>query len=63
MIRHVGSLLPTEVTVALADFVLALCALLGTLLIPFLVLYQVLRLKRRALRETAMLAAAEDGRR
>ena len=48
---------------ALADFVLALCALLGTLLIPFLVLYQVLRLKRRALRETAMLAAAEDGRR
>ena len=38
LIRHVGSLLPTEVTVALADFVLALCALLGTLLIPFLVL-------------------------
>ena len=59
LIRHEGSLLPTEVTVALADFVLALCALLGTLLIPFLVLYQVLRLRRRALRE----AAAEAGRR
>ena len=63
VIRHEGSLLPTEVTVALADFVLALCALLGTLLIPFLVLYQVLRLKRRALRDAAVLAAAEAGRR
>jgi hypothetical protein len=49
--------------VALADFVLALCALLGTLLIPFLVMYQVLRLKRRALREAAVLAAAEASRR
>ena len=48
---------------ALADFVLALCALLGTLLIPFLVLYQVLRLKRRALREAAALASPEAGRR
>ena len=62
VIRHEGSLLPTEVTVALADFVLALCALLGTLLIPFLVLYQVLRLRRRALREAAVLAPAETGR-
>jgi hypothetical protein len=47
-----------EVTVALADFVLALCALLGTLLIPFLVLYHLLRLKRRAIR----VAAERDGR-
>jgi cytochrome c biogenesis protein CcdA len=36
--------------VALHDFVLALCILLGTLLIPFSVLYQMLRLKRRAIR-------------
>lgn len=35
---------------ALSDFALALCALLGTLLVPFAVLYQMLRLKRRALR-------------
>ena len=32
------------------EYVLALCALLCTLLVPFVVLYQVLRLKRRALR-------------
>ncbi len=44
---------------ALADFVLALCALLGTLLIPFLAVYLMLRLRRRTLRE----AAAEAGRR
>ena len=37
---------------ALADYALALCALLGTLLIPFLVLLQMLRLKRRAIRVT-----------
>ncbi|MEW9872746.1 hypothetical protein [Arthrobacter sp. HS15c] len=37
---------------ALADYVLALCALLGTLLIPFAVLLQMLRLKRRAIRIT-----------
>ncbi|WP_165478233.1 hypothetical protein [Arthrobacter sp. S39] len=35
---------------ALSDYVLALCALLGTLLIPFAVLLQMLRLKRRAIR-------------
>jgi uncharacterized integral membrane protein len=34
----------------LADYALALCALLGTLLIPFVVLLQMLRLKRRAIR-------------
>lgn len=35
---------------AFSDYVLALSALLGTLLIPFTVLYQLLRFKRRALR-------------
>jgi hypothetical protein len=37
----------------LADYALALCALLGTLLIPFVVLLQMLRLKRRAIPATA----------
>ncbi|WP_306635275.1 hypothetical protein [Pseudarthrobacter siccitolerans] len=32
-----------------SDYALALCALLGTLLVPFVVLYQMLRLKRRTL--------------
>jgi cytochrome c biogenesis protein CcdA len=44
-------------TVALADFVLALFVLLGTLLIPFLIMCQLLRLKRRAVR----VAAERDG--
>lgn len=35
---------------AFSDYALALSALLGTLLVPFTVLYQMLRLKRRALR-------------
>jgi hypothetical protein len=39
-----------ETFVAISDYALALCALLGTLLVPFFVLYQRLRLKRRALR-------------
>ena len=39
-----------EIFVALTDYALALSALLGTLLIPFAVLYQMLRLKRRAIR-------------
>lgn len=49
---------------ALADFVLALCALLGTLLIPFFVMYHLLRLKRRAARVAAAVpvAAPRDGR-
>lgn len=38
-----------EATVAFSDYNLALSALLGTLLVPFAVLYQMLRLKRRAL--------------
>lgn len=50
---------------ALADFMLALCALLGTLLIPFLVLYQVLRRRRRAVRVAAAapVITDQDGRR
>ena len=39
-----------EALVAISDFALALCALLGTLLVPFFVLYQMLRLERRAIR-------------
>ena len=39
-----------EIAVALTDYALALSALLGTLLIPFAVSYQMLRLKRRAVR-------------
>lgn len=35
---------------ALYEYVFALTALLGTLLVPFFVLYQMLRLKRRAVR-------------
>jgi len=35
-------------SVALTDFVLALSGLLGSLLIPFIGLYWMLRLKRRA---------------
>lgn len=38
---------------ALIDYVLALCALVGTLLIPFSAMYHVLRRKRRAVRVTA----------
>lgn len=33
---------------ALPDFIFALCALMGSLLIPFTGLYALLRLKRRA---------------
>ena len=36
--------------VAFSDYALALTALLGTLLVPFAVLYHMLRLKRRAIR-------------
>lgn len=37
---------------ALSEFALALFALLGTLLVPFLVVHQMLRLKQRAIRST-----------
>jgi hypothetical protein len=39
--------------VALPDFIFALCALLGSLLLPFAGLYVMLRLKRRALAPAA----------
>lgn len=39
---------------ALSDFMLALFILLGTLLIPFAVLYQMLRLKRRTIQVTVI---------
>lgn len=42
---------------AFSEFALALCALLGTLLVPFFVLYQMLRMKRRALRAPVCPAA------
>jgi hypothetical protein len=40
----------------LSEFALALLALLGTLLVPFLMLHQMLRLKRRTIRATAPVA-------
>jgi hypothetical protein len=46
--------------VAFTDFVLALSALLGSLLIPFAGLYWMLRLKRRTI--TPAVAAAASGR-
>ena len=42
-----------ETAVVLTDYALALCALLGTLLIPFCAMYQALRLKRRAIKVAA----------
>lgn len=38
-----------EIVVALTDYALALSALMSSLLIPFAVLHQMLRLKRRAI--------------
>jgi hypothetical protein len=42
-----------EAVVAFSEYAFALCALLGTLLVPFTFVYHVLRLKRRAARITA----------
>ncbi|WP_307274219.1 hypothetical protein [Arthrobacter sp. W4I7] len=42
---------------AVSEFAFALCALLGTLLVPFFVLYQMLRLKRRAVRVSGPAAS------
>lgn len=41
---------------AISEFAFALTALLGTLMVPFAVLHQMLRLKRRAIRITAPAA-------
>ncbi|BCW76816.1 hypothetical protein [Arthrobacter sp. NicSoilB11] len=46
---------------AFSDYALALSALLGTLLVPFAVLYQMLRLKRRAIRIPVRCAPAPRG--
>ncbi len=45
-----------EAVVAISEYAFALSALLGTLLVPFFVLHQMLRLKRRAIRVTAPAA-------
>lgn len=45
-----------ETVVAVSEFALALIALLGTLLVPFFVLYEMLRIKRRAIRVAAQPA-------
>jgi hypothetical protein len=42
-----------EAVVAISEFAFALCTLLGTLLVPFFVPGQMLRLERRAVRVTA----------
>ena len=41
---------------AVSEFAFALCALLATLLVPCVVLYQMLGLKRRAIRVTVPAA-------
>ena len=41
-----------ETGVAISEYAFALSLLLGTLLVPFFVLHQMLRLKRRAMRAT-----------
>jgi hypothetical protein len=51
-----------EFTVAFSEYVLALCALLGTLVVPFVVLHQVLRHKRRALRVPVLTATRGNQR-
>lgn len=51
-----GSPVPMEAVVAISEYAFALSILLGTLLVPFLVSYQMLRLKRRAIRVTATTA-------
>jgi hypothetical protein len=51
-----------EAVVAVSEYVLALSALLGTLLVPFFVLYQMLRFKRRAIRITAPAGPRGDRR-
>lgn len=45
---------------AISEYAFALCALLGTLLVPFVVLHQMLRLKRRAIRESVPAAPRSE---
>jgi hypothetical protein len=51
-----------EAVVAISEYALALFALLGTLLVPFFILYQMLRLKRRAVRVTTSPASRGERR-
>lgn len=51
-----------EAVVAISEYAFALSALLGTLLVPFFVLCQMLRLKRRALRGSAPAVPRGDRR-
>ncbi|GGH91101.1 hypothetical protein GCM10007170_06460 [Arthrobacter liuii] len=50
-----------EASVTFSDYALALTALLSTLLVPFAIMYQLLRLKRRALRIPVPTAPAPRG--
>ena len=47
---------------AISEYAFALSALLGTLLVPFAVLLQILRLKRRAIRVSDSAAPRGDRR-
>ncbi|MDR7162608.1 hypothetical protein J2X12_000609 [Pseudarthrobacter oxydans] len=47
---------------AISEYAFALCALLGTLLVPVLVLYQMLRLRRRAIQVRTTAAPRVDRR-
>ena len=49
-----------ETGVAISEYAFALSLLLGTLLVPFFVLHQMLRLKRRAMRATAPAVGRKD---
>lgn len=51
-----------EAIVTISEYAFALSALLGTLLVPFVVLHQMLRLKRRTIRITTS-ATPRGGRR
>lgn len=45
---------------AISEYAFALSLLLGTLLVPFFVLHQMLRLKRRAMRATVPCMPRKD---
>ena len=45
---------------AISEYAFALSLLLGTLLVPFFVLHQMLRLKRRAIRATVLDVPRKD---
>ena len=49
-----------ETGVAISEYAFALSLLLGTLLVPFFVLHQMLRLKRRAMRATVPAVRRKD---